>query len=181
MLEVIRIVADWLGHPTYGVNALLPQVGLDPGDTAPPAVVAILDETRDGRTAVDLPPDPETAADQYPALLIRALRPTDVAPSQVQLVALGDCSLLIQYAGLATDSQVGATAMYRTLYRAVPKSLAYLLQTSAGEAARRRHDVQITGLEAITHLDKFASVETRYLAGALVPRFQVRDAWTPVP
>lgn len=180
MLEVIRIVADWLANPTYGVNAVLPSLPRGVGEAAPPAVAAILDETRDGPTALDLPPDPDAYPERYPALLVRTLRPTDIAPSQVTLIALGDCSILIQYAGLEVESERGIEAMYRTLYRAVPKSLAYLLQTTAGEVARLRHDVQIIGHEATTHLDKFATVESRYLAGALVLRFTVRDHWSPL-
>lgn len=49
-VEVIRIVADWLAHADYGVNAMLAEVPRDVGD-AQPANVTIADETRDGWVA----------------------------------------------------------------------------------------------------------------------------------
>ena len=55
MLEALRIVADWMADPTYGVNAALRQVPRDPNEPEPMRVLAITDSTREpssGRTYV---------------------------------------------------------------------------------------------------------------------------------
>lgn len=175
MIEPIRILADWLQHPTHGVNALLAAMPGDPGDPLPTLIATVLDETRDGPTALDLPPED---LERLPALLVRAVRPTDLAPSQVNLISLGEASLLVQYAIQEINPDEAMRQMYQTLYRAVPKSIARLLQTAEGDVARHRNQVQLIGLEALTHLDRFSKLESSYLIGGFVARFSVVDAWS---
>jgi hypothetical protein len=55
ILESIRAVADWLAHPTYGVQAAFAALQYDAGDTAPNGVVAVYDETRREEAATERP------------------------------------------------------------------------------------------------------------------------------
>jgi len=58
MLDVVRAVADWLEHGTYGVQAKLAALDFDGTDTAPTGTLTVYDETRDDDIAIDRPPDP---------------------------------------------------------------------------------------------------------------------------
>lgn len=74
----VRLVADFLDDPTYGVNAILAATGgsalpLYPGDAAPPPI-AIYDETRAGWAARNQVPRPQSVspAIAFPALVVFA-------------------------------------------------------------------------------------------------------------
>lgn len=56
ILEVVRAVADWLEHGTYGVQAKLAALTVDVGDSTPSGTLAVIDETRDDDAAIDRPP-----------------------------------------------------------------------------------------------------------------------------
>jgi len=56
ILEVVRAVADWLEHASYGVDAHLAALDLDGSDAVPSGALAVYDETRDDDAAIDRPP-----------------------------------------------------------------------------------------------------------------------------
>ena len=68
ILETVRILADWLDDPTYGVNALASSVPRDTGVDQFPRV-RVYDSTRDGRVTRGQIPD----VDNLPALVVRDL------------------------------------------------------------------------------------------------------------
>jgi hypothetical protein len=53
-----RLFSRWAKHATYGVNAILPQIPLQPGDAAIPTPIAIYDDVDSPAALADFrPPD----------------------------------------------------------------------------------------------------------------------------
>lgn len=52
MLDVLRMVTDWLGDGTHGVAAKLAALDFDGSDTAPTGTLVIGDETRNAKAAL---------------------------------------------------------------------------------------------------------------------------------
>lgn len=173
ILDTVRAWSDWLGNATYGVNALLAGLPLDGTDPAPPALAAIVDETRNGSASRRFIPD------TLPALIVRLQEASDLSPSVGPNVAHRDATVVLAtlYAANATLTEQGYRAAYYTL-RAVQRSLAKFMDTSisAANTARTRNSVTIYSAVALQHITNFSALEdTDVLAGVLIT-FQVRDA-----
>lgn len=140
ILEPLRIVTDWLGDATYGVNAKLAVVPRDAGDPLPPSVQLIADETRSGPVARDRIPTPPAPG---PVLTIACL---DESNWNTELEDKHwDCEIFpieIRYADLdKVISQDGTRNAFYTL-RAVRLSLKDLM-LDPGVAARKRNGVEL--------------------------------------
>lgn len=56
MLDVLRMVTDWLGHATYGVDAKLTALDYDGSDVKPTSTIVIGDETRNEKVGAGMYP-----------------------------------------------------------------------------------------------------------------------------
>lgn len=136
MLDVLRMVTDWLGHATYGVAAQLSALDYDGSDTTPVGTLQIVDESRDEGAAIG----------QYPSAwsLIVALQPVDQLVGQsAQYTHEADVPVLIR---VKREDSNPAHAIRDLLYtlRATTRSIEALFTDSnaTGVAARTRNQVQ---------------------------------------
>lgn len=142
MLEVVRIVADWLGDTTNGVNALLPALVYDMDDVAPPDVVRIEDETRDGEAAIG------QLAEVAPLLVVMSFGgPVEAGPTQ-GVVRYGTVNLLVRYQAVESDTAKAERDSQYTM-RAVARSLLRLMKPD-NHASRVRGTI---GVEYFTAME----------------------------
>lgn len=175
ILESVRILTEWLGHATYGVNALLPTVPRE-GTVAAPAAVTIMDSTRDARiTRGHLPPLTGT---ENPALLVSAADETItlVAPAVRPMPADAAVTMLVRYCTSDLDTARAECAASITL-RAVARSLAQLFVTAAGESARVRSSVQLVGLTDLRLATLYEATDDTIVTGGVLATLRVRDTW----
>ena len=173
ILETVRIVADWLDHPTYGVNALASSVPRDDGVDVFPRVV-VRDSTRDGRvTRGQLPP-----VDDLPALLVT---PTDQPLEQASSTVRpwppdATVSVLVRYATQRLDTAQAERDTSQTI-RAIWRCIGQMMTTTAGETARTRAAVQlysVPNMQAATMYEDNADV---IVTGGVLVTCRVRDTW----
>lgn len=170
LTESVRVVADWLAHATYGVNAQLATVPCDTGVTAA-ATVTIYDETR----------HPEVARGQLPDALPALLVSTSATPLTTQSNAVRpfpadtDLELGIRYAvsRAATDQSTTDVAQ---IDRAVRRSLGTLFTTAAGESARARNSVHLISWRSY-RLELYQANDDTHVTAAMVVTLTARDVW----
>ena len=169
ILEAARIVREWLGHPTYGVNAMLALVPRDGGDPAPPSVVAIEDEVTNPRAAVGRP------ATSLPALQVDVLG-VDVIENQV-VTDQGDgtCVVRIRYAA-AKANVADAKRDGSYTIRAVAWSLRTLYRQS-NEASRTRNSLRLLPARQgeLTVRPYYEELDDRVLVGVCLAPYALRD------
>lgn len=168
--ETVRIIADWLAHGTYGVNAYLPSVPREAGITQA-ANVTIYDETRHPEVARGQVPD------SLPALLVTTLAtPVDQQSPNVQpFPADSTVSIGIRYATQASNT-ANATNDMAQIARAIPKSLRALWTTTAGQTARVRNQVGLYEMRDYRIEFYQTNDDVTVLCGAMLT-LRVRDTW----
>jgi len=170
LTEAVRVVADWLAHATYGVNAQLTTMPRDAGITAA-ASVTVYDETR----------HPEVARGQVPDLLPALLVSTSATPLTNTSNAVrpfpadSEIELGIRYAvsRAATDQSTTDVAQ---LDRAVRRSLGALFTTAAGESARARNSVHLISWRSY-RLELYQANDDTHVTAAMVLTVMARDVW----
>lgn len=151
-LEVVRIVADWLADGTNGVNALLPGIPLDGGDSTPPVIASIVDETRSGVAARrHFPEDHPT-----PALFVFTGRDARLMGEVHTHLRDAEISVTIGYVQKAATTENGLRDAFYTM-RAVERSLKKL-QEQANEASRTRNNIAIIAAREFVYPNVFAEV-----------------------
>lgn len=170
-LEAVRIVADWLGHPSLGVNARLAVMPLDGGDPRPAPVAAILDETRHAAAAF-------RRFDGVPLPALLVLVTEDAALRDGEILQPGDradatLTVTVRYATRAWDA---ATAMSDGYYvsRAVIGALRRLHDEDQ-VAARTRGAIRLVSCERLTPRALAEEVEDTWLLGAVEAQYYVVD------
>src|SRR5688572_29214719 len=163
LLEPIRIVADWLKRPTYGVNAMLPLVKRDAGDPAPPDVQLILDETRD--VEVQEKHEPK----RHPAIYVSQDLPYELADTlqTFNQPRDGTVVLAVRY---VVQGQRGPRRITEAAYtlRAILASITRLFATPEGAIARQRNDVHVYTLLNAALLRVEEDVGQSRSSGALI-------------
>lgn len=135
ILEAARSISAWLGHATYGVNALLVSTIPRDGTDALPVVASITDEFTDERASVGRVPVllPSLTVDVFAA---------DVIENQVvQDQGDGQVVVRIRYGTASADAAV-AKREGSYVIRAVAMSLRVLAR-QAHEASRTRNSVRL--------------------------------------
>lgn len=173
ILESVRIVADWLQHATYGVNALRASVPQDTSVTAPPAVT-VLDSTRNAAVARGQVPVGIT----LPALLVTpADQPLEqTAPAARPWPADATVTVLVRYATSLLDTAQGERDASQTV-RAVWRSIGQLMVTSTGESARTRAQVQLIGVSDMRAATLYEANEDTAITAGVLLTCRVRDLW----
>jgi len=79
-LEAVEIIGDWMKDSNNGVNAMLSQLELSPGDLRPPTVKTIMDESRDQEVIKRMEPQNVPAIYIFldDPILVNAIDPTGV-------------------------------------------------------------------------------------------------------
>jgi len=170
--ETLRIVADWLGDATYGVNARLADVPLDGTDTVPDDVV-ITTAADDQRAALQQTP---TDAADLPALQVM-LYPSPVeqsVPSNRPFPPDAQVDVVIRYTASNSQTDKGVRDESITL-RAVRWSLGKLFTTGDGNTARSRNEVQVLQPESMRILTFDPALPDTIMTGAVLLTVRVRD------
>lgn len=166
MLEAARIVADWLGSTTAGVNAKLAALDYDGSDTAPTSVATIADETRNGAVARDRLPTP------FPCLAITVERFRQDGEVRT-VVRDGSVTVLIRYGVSATDTGGGTRDAYYTM-RAVVESLREL-NRNENQASRTRNGRSLMACEEIEFRPMYQALEDGQVTGVVAATWTTRD------
>ncbi len=146
--EIPPLLADWLKDATYGINALLPTIPRDGGDTQPPNVT-VCDEIRDAWLARKQITTEKLTSIGTPVVGVfqsgEATYPIGKPqrPRAGGLALDGEGSWMMLYIARQSDSAKAASWCRYTL-RAVLNSLV-LLSDPVNGAARVRNATQIIG------------------------------------
>lgn len=143
------MVAAWLAHPTYGVNAVLAALPTDGNDPIP-ASVTVIEETTNQRAAVGRPDDeldPDSHAPD-PVLAVVGMQVDDATPQIPSPVGDVTVGVLIRFEGRYEDASAGRRDAYQTL-RAVTLSLRKFTRDGDPVADRTRNDVALIDLEEL--------------------------------
>lgn len=171
MLEILRLVADWLGREDLerenGVNDLLADLALDDNDPAPELLAGVYDETRDDEVAARQDPP------EWPALYVTE----DLAPEAEGEVSTQhrdfEATVAIRYLTRAYDRAKGVADTKYTL-RAIQRSLRQLTEGTSAE--RTRNQVCLLRLVSLNEVPVAESVGEYMVTGALLVRLEARDA-----
>jgi hypothetical protein len=173
-LNVLRMVTDFLNDPTHGVNALLGSIPLDDGESAPPALTAIVDTTRANDVA-RLFADP----DERPTPFGFVFDPDDLAIEgwvANQITQGTEGQLTIGLAFVVGTAQTAAGLRDAMLYRRAARRSLNRLNGNDQVDARKRNQIYITRTASFTEGASWAQLDGGTLAAApLFPRYQVRD------
>ena len=171
IIETLRIVADWLGDSTYGVNAMLANMSFDGSDTQPPDVF-VLNAADDPHAALDQIP---TDADNLPALLVTLYTsPVDqVVPAAQPWPPDVQVDVLIRYAARDVLSTRGVCDLSYTNL-AIWWSLGFLMSTNAGLSARTRNGTQLYGVSEMRALTLDRPNVDAVMTGAVLATCRVR-------
>ena len=169
MMDLVRIVSDWLENGTNGVNALLPSVPRDGGDPQP-ANVLVYDETRDNRPARGRLPDADT---DLPALVV-GMRTLTQGREIVTDDGYLDAELVIQYAAKNVDAYKAKRDGY-TVLRAASWSLRRLRRSDLTVAGRTRNQVTLITVEPVRFEPWFERVDDTLIVGTLAVPVTARD------
>lgn len=170
ILELDRIVADWLADATHGVNALLASTPLDTGDSTPASIALVTDETRNGDAARGLLPA------SRPCIVV-SCDVIDHLEGQVMVVDRdGQVKLRVRI-GLDNATTEGAVRDLSYYLRTVIRSLNRLFDADANDAVRTRNDIYLeTCLEMKSAIAWSATQgETPTVTGYVFPTVQIRD------
>lgn len=172
ILETVRIIADWLGDATYGVNAVRLTVPKDAGVADFPAVT-ILDSTRSGLVARGGVPN--LASSQFPALLVS---PSDQPIEQTGAVIRpwppdATITVLIRYATQDLDTARAERDASQTI-RAVWRAIGSCITTNPN---RVRAGVQLIGIRSVQAATLYESTEDATITGGVLVTCHVRDTW----
>lgn len=143
MVEITRMVADWLSGTTLDVSAAsqavtvhLAAMTYDGSDTAPALTGGVVDETRDAKAARNEPPD------TLPALVVTLTDLRMDAAAMVSAAQLGTAQVFVWYASANATSDDGLRdALY--VMRAVRRSLERLHRGQEANNGRKRNNIAI--------------------------------------
>jgi hypothetical protein len=167
MIEPVRICADYFADGTTGVNALLAAVDLDTGDTVPPDLAQVLDDTRYGVVARRRW---NASLETAPSLLVYDAGAQWQAPHVGKQD--GTARVGVYYLVEDSDSAAGVEDAHYTL-RAVRQAVSDL--AGATSAARTRNGIIVTDLQTVEDMPADVEIDGVLIAGAMRITWRVRD------
>lgn len=175
ILEPIRVVADWLASGDTGaasVNTLLPLVGRDGGDPAPPSIADVCDETRDAWVARGRLPKPTPT---LPLLAVSLVEASELDPEMMGSYRRGTVTLSVRYFANKSDAVTGTRDAHYTM-RAVRRSVRRLMNESAAAVtARTRGTIYVESCTQMTEAPVWDAQDDAISTGALTLRLTIRD------
>lgn len=170
-LEALRLLADWFGNATYGVNAHIPGVTRSGGDAEPAAFALIADATENAFAARGQFPQADAS---YPCLLLRLGQSTAVESHAKCGVRDGEVEILLAYADLNSDSVAGLrNAEYRL--RAIERSFEDWWTQGAASDRLMNGVVAWYAASPLAVVDPFVPVEDKTITGGLRVTLKMRD------
>lgn len=167
IVETLRAVTDALATGSYGVNYQISNLTVESGDSAPPELVAVVDETRSDEVAVGRYPS------TLPALMVTLEGNPTLQGDVVSDSRDGEVSVLIRYIVSESDTSKSVTDSYNTM-RAVLRTLKEFNSNTQAQA-RLRNGIQIVECLSIEMVQTFKNIDDAYVTGAVTARFRVRD------
>lgn len=168
LLECNRILADWLAHGTFGVNAKIPGVPRDGADTVPPNVT-VVDETRNDSVAMGRLPSTLPCV----AVSVQEIEHSDPVQPHVTNEVAAKVTVLIRYGQRIVDEDKGLTDASYTL-RAVLRSLREL-HTNEQAAARARGSVHLISCDDLRQVPLTQEVDDAWVTGAIRATYTMYD------
>jgi hypothetical protein len=171
--EVVQIIADWLEHEDYGVNAMLAEVPRSVG-VSQPADVSVADETRDDWVARNVAPQ-NIAADNYIAVAMYqegSFEGLDL--SSAFTWQEGEVPVVIRHVTSNVSSAAGNLASAITL-RAVRWSL-NLLRRQENDSSRTKNLVKLLESFSILEIPAHEQLGDTPVIGGLLLRCNAMDA-----
>ena len=168
ILETLRAVTDWLGDATYGVNAKIAALNLDAGDSVPPDVQTIADETRNGQVARQQIPA------NKPALMISLYEDATLVPEVMQSTRDGEVVVLIRLAVENIETDDGARDSFYIM-RAVEQSLREFHRNDYAATNRTRNGILIGPCVDMRQTTVYEPTEDGTVTSALLLRYQCRE------
>ena len=166
--------AEWAGHGTYGINALLPGIPRLTGVAVPPDVT-VLSELTSQAAALDQVPE-----SGLPVVMVASY----VSPLEQTVPAIapfppdGEVQVLFRYAARRQSTPQGVRDEGITL-RAIWKCIPKLFLTPEGEALRQSvvtaTSVQILNLVSMRELTVTTRQDDTTITGAVLAALRVRD------
>lgn len=178
IIEAKRAIADWLGHGTYGLAAVLATLDYDGADTAPAGTWQIADDTR-GTVASDnaaIHRFPEESATAFPAVHVTA---EDVVTADGQSATYthdGDIPVILLIAIRAASPSAAIRDLDYTM-RALLIVLDTLFDPSVAAAvtAIRRNGVQLQAIQSISSLRSQENLEHNVATAQVRVAIRCRD------
>ena len=177
LVESVTVVASWLDHATYGVNALRSSVPRYGSDVAPPTV-RVIQMFRDEEAALGKAP-----IGDLPAL--------EVGLQGEMMAAMGpavrpfpeDSTIDVTIRYIADRTTDTALAMRHSAYtmRIVRRSLPLLMLTVDGNTARVVNNSQVLGVSNIRTVALYGSDNDTVTTGGVIVTLQMRDLWASSP
>lgn len=167
-LEPVRMVADWLEHPVYGVNAILATVPIEAGDAAPPPVQDVRDETRDDDVAGDRLPTGVS-----PVLAVTAYT-LDAITGQVSQGQRDFRPTILVRFGIREPRKARANTVASYIYRAAVRSL-HALHENANVAARTRNGIHVYDCAEMRIIPALQPLEGSTASGGIIVTYNARD------
>lgn len=173
IVEIVRIVADWLDAGTdASLATLVPLVPRDGADPLP-AVPTVVECTTDAEAALMQAPSAGLPVLQ---VLAQDAALTERGPTSAPVPADADAELLLRLCYASTD----AAAVVRDagyVMRAIRRSLRLLQTTAAGQTARTRGQVQVLTVADARGAPVFTPVDDQVVTGGLLVTVTARDLW----
>jgi hypothetical protein len=169
MLDVLRMVTDWLGNATYGVDAKLTALDYDGSDVKPTGTLTIGDETRNALVAVG----------DYPGAFGIAVhvQPMDTLDGQSSTYTHDyDVPLLLRLCRTSSDAAAATRDLLYTLRATVQSIEALFNDTSTGAvAARTRNQVQASVIVSMGRALTRDQKQDNQVTGAIEVTIRARD------
>ncbi len=168
-VEGVKLIADWLGDATWGVNTLLPTVPRYTGHDQPPDVAAIENEFDHDSVALRSVPEsltgPRIWVFQFDQILLEAGVTTEFRA--------GEMPTVIGYIHQKSETAKGLRDASYTL-RAIEWSLAALQRQ--GSATRTANNIGLNNFrQPFDRVPPFVPLESGRLTSGLVVRVVLRD------
>ena len=170
MLDVLRMVTDWLGNASHGVDAKLTALDFDGSDTKPTGSLTIGDETRNASVAVG----------KYPSTtfgLAVQVQPMDTLDGQSATYTHDyDVPLLLRLNRQSSDAAAATRDLLYTL-RATVQSLEALFNDTiaAAVSARTRNGVQAQHIVSMGQALTREQREDNVVTAAIAITIRARD------
>ena len=171
--EAVSIVADFAADPTYGVNALLPLIPHDAGETPPPAIT-VADENTDGYVARRLIP---AGVDLALMVMLASDATFDGTPetrSNTARILGGSVDVLLLYAVRQTTSKT-AVRYTKDVLRAV-RNCVILLNDPANATRRTRNGVTLGPATAIRQVGSVKREGDALSTAGIVVSYATRES-----
>ena len=167
ILETIRLVANALATGSYGVNTQLSSLTLDVGDTVPPSLVTVVDETRNDEVAVGRYPE------TYPCLVVTLDGSVELQGEVTSNYRDAEVTVMVRYVQSNIETAQARTDCYYTL-RAVQKCLKTFF-SNLQAADRSKNNVQVIECLSFEHVPMFENINDTMVTSGIRIKMFVRD------